>query len=112
MISSVVSTVVVGVCCGGRGEEGNNDCGVSPAGSDSSWLATSPLPVSSAIFLRKLFWARKRFLENKDFLENIFSFLAFSVCSVSSSLPVSLPARLLLSGLFLRSGLTGANLDF
>ena len=48
MISSVVSTVV-GCCvvCGdGGGGVGINDCGVSPAGSDSSWLATSSLPVS------------------------------------------------------------------
>ena len=109
MISSVVSTVVacwvVVDVCGGGGGVAINDCGVSPAGSDSSWLPTSSLPVSSAILLRKLFWARKRFLENKDFLENIFSFS-------SSSLPGSLPVRLVLSGLFLRSGLTGANLDF
>jgi len=115
MISSVVSTVVA--CCvvcgdGGGGGVGINDCGVSPAGSDSSWLATSSLPVSSAIFLRKLLLGRKRFLENKDFLENIFSFLAFSVETESSSLSGSLSVRLVLSGFFLRSGLTGANRDF
>ena len=53
-----------------------NDCGVSSAGSDSSWRATSSLGVSSAIFLKILFLLRKRFLGNKDFLENLFSFLS------------------------------------
>ena len=104
-ISSVVSRVVgcwvVVDVCGGDGGLGTNDCGV-----------TSSLPVSSAIFLRKLFWFRNRFLENKDFRENIFSFLAVSVSTESSPSAGSLSVRLVLSGLFLRSGLTGANLDF